>query len=145
MKSKRVIYWTATTFVVCIMSTSGVLAVMHAPRMMNALAHLGYPAYFANLLGAAKLLGVCVLLAPGCARVKEWAYAGFGIVVLSACYSHLLSGDGLMAFEPLITFAALVTAYVSRPAERRFFHSTGATPGSDLGGVRFARSASREI
>jgi hypothetical protein len=87
--------------------------------MMKALAHLGYPPYFSNLLGIAKLSGVCVLLVPGLVRLKEWAYVGFGIVVISASYSHLLSGDGLMALEPLVTLVALVVSYLTRPADRR--------------------------
>src|SRR5437879_4500994 len=116
MKTKIITYWITTLFVVVIMTISGLLAVTHAPQMTKALAHLGYPAYFGDLLGTAKLLGVCVLLAPGIVRFKEWAYAGFAITVLSACYSHLLSGDGLMALEPLVTLAALVTSYLTRPA-----------------------------
>lgn len=118
---KTMTYWIATGFVVCIMTISGVLAVAHAPSMMAALAHLGYPAYFSNLLGAAKLVGVCVLLVPGMVKLKEWAYVGFGITILSASYSHLLSGDGVAAaLEPLVTFAALVISYVARPASRKF-------------------------
>jgi hypothetical protein len=84
--------------------------------------HLGYPAYFSTLLGVGKIAGVCVLLAPGMVRLKEWAYVGFGITILSACYSHLSSGDGLMALEPLLTFAALVVSYKTRPASRRFLY-----------------------
>src|SRR5258708_28691683 len=109
------------------MTISGGLAVTHAPPMMKALAHLGYPAYFSNLLGVAKLLGVCVLLAPGLVKLKEWAYVGFGIVVLSACYSHFLSADGVLALEPLVTFAALVVSYLTRPASRRFLYPTPVT------------------
>jgi hypothetical protein len=90
--------------------------------MMTALAHLGYPPYFSDLLGVAKLVGVCVLLVPGIARLKEWAYVGFGITILSASYSHLLSGDGLLALEPLVTFAALVVSYLMRPPGRTFFN-----------------------
>jgi hypothetical protein len=120
-RTKATIYWIATLFVACIMSISGVLALTHAPSMMTALAHLGYPVYFSNLLGAAKLAGVCVLLVPGVARLKEWAYAGFGITILSASYSHLLSGDGLLALEPLVTFAALILSYTMRPPSRTWF------------------------
>jgi hypothetical protein len=119
VKSRKTIYWITTVFVACIMTVSGVLAITHAPRMMQALAHLGYPAYFSNLLGSAKLLGVCVLLVPGLPRLKEWAYVGFGITILSASYSHLHSGDGAMALEPLITFAALVLSYWTQPANRK--------------------------
>jgi uncharacterized membrane protein YphA (DoxX/SURF4 family) len=124
MKTKKIIYWVTTAWVACIMTISGLLAVTHAPQMMQGLAHLGYPAYFANLLGVAKLLGVCVLLVPRWVRLKEWAYAGFGITILSASYSHLLSGDGLLALEPLVTLAALAASYLLRPVDRRLFLST---------------------
>jgi hypothetical protein len=119
MRGKTIAYWIATVFVAFIMTVSGGLALSHTPRFMTALAHLGYPVYFSNLLGVGKLVGVGVLLAPGLGRFKEWAYAAFGIVVLSACYSHLFSGDGVMALEPLVTGAALVISYVLRPADRR--------------------------
>ena len=121
-KTKTTIYWAATLFVAGIMTISGVLALTHAPTMMTALAHLGYPPYFSDLLGVAKLVGVCVLLVPGIPRLKEWAYVGFGITILSASYSHLLSGDGFLALEPLVTFAALVLSYTMRPPSRTFFH-----------------------
>jgi hypothetical protein len=142
---KKTAYWISTILVGFIMTSSGVLALTHAPAMMKALAHLGYPAYFSNLLGVAKLAGVCVLLVPGWARLKEWAYAGFGITILSACYSHLLSGDGFLALEPLITFVALVTSYVTRPSDRTFFLSTNTSPDRPLDGAGMARRASREV
>lgn len=106
-----------------VMTASGLLALFHAAPMMKALAHLGYPAYFSNLLGIAKIAGVSVFLAPGMSKLKEWAYVGFGITILSACYSHLLSGDGLQALEPLLTFAALVISYRTRPETRKFQQS----------------------
>jgi len=115
MKTKQVVYWIATSLVVLVMTISGLLAVTHAPPMMQALAHLGYPAYFASLLGVAKLAGVIILLLPGCLRLKEWAYAGFGITIISAVYSHLNSGDGLMALDPLFFFAMLTVSYLTRP------------------------------
>jgi len=121
-KAKATTYWIATLFVAGIMTISGVLALTHSPGMMTALAHLGYPPYFSDLLGVAKLVGVCVLLVPGIPRLKEWAYVGFGITILSASYSHLLSGDGFLALEPLVTFAALVLSYLMRPPSRTFFH-----------------------
>jgi len=128
MKRKTIIYWAATVFVVFIMTISGGLAITHASLMMTALAHLGYPRYFSNVLGVGKLAGVCVLLAPGLPRIKEWAYTGFAITTLGACYSHFCSGDGLLALEPLVTFAALVVSYVLRPATRRFQDPTHVQP-----------------
>ena len=119
MKVKTTIYWITTTLVSFVMIVSGSLAAVHAPKMMTALAHLGYPPYFSNILGVAKLLGVCALLVPGYALVKEWVYAGFAFVVLSAFYSHFQSGDGLLSLDPLVVFAMLVTSYLTRPAQRR--------------------------
>jgi hypothetical protein len=119
LRGKIIIYWIATALVALVMAISGGLALSHTPRFMAALAHLRYPAYFSNLLGVGKIAGVCVLLAPRLGRLKEWAYAAFGIVVLSACYSHLSSGDGVMALEPLVTGAILVVSYVLRPVDRR--------------------------
>ena len=116
MKAKTVTYWTSTMLVVAVMTISGVMAVTHAAPMMKALAHLGYPPYFVNLLGVAKLSGVCVLLVPGQPKLKEWAYAGFGITIISAAYSHLMSGDGLMALDPLFFFVMLTLSYLTRPA-----------------------------
>ena len=119
MRRRTIIYWISTIFVVCIMAISGGLAISHAAPFMKALARLGYPPYFSNLLGVGKLVGILVLLLPGMPRMKEWAYVAFGITVLSACYSHLSSGDGLMALDPLVTFGALVVSYRLRSANRR--------------------------
>jgi hypothetical protein len=120
MKSKTIAYWVATVFVALIMTLSGALAISHTPAFMKALARLGYPTYFSDLLGIGKILGVCVLVSPRLTRLKEWAYVAFGITVLSACYSHFKAGDGLLALEPLVTFGALVISYLTRPANRTF-------------------------
>ena len=119
MRQRSIAYWTTTVFVSCVMGVSGSLAITHAGPMMKALSHLGYPRYFSNLLGVGKLAGMFVLLAPGMPRLKEWAYVGCGITILSASYSHYSSGDGLLALEPLVTFVALVISYIYRPATRR--------------------------
>jgi hypothetical protein len=141
VKTKKITYWITTLWVVVIMTIPGILAVTHAPVMMKGLAHLGYPAYFSNLLGVAKLVGVCVFLAPGVVRLKEWAYVGFGITVISGAYSHLLSGDGLTALEPLLTLTALVASYLTRPADRRFsFQATEPASSSRQGIQAFQRS-----
>ena len=120
MKLRRVTYWFTTIFVTLILGLSGGMSIAHAAPLMKALKHLGYPEYFANILGVGKAIGLVVFLAPGMPRFKEWAYAGFSITILSACYSHLSSGDRLLALEPLLTFAALVCSYFTRPQDRKF-------------------------
>ena len=124
MKKKRIIYWITTGLIALVMTASGVPALLHGPAAVQAFAHLGYPAYFAYLLGTAKVLGVCVLLAPGWVIVKEWAYAGFGITLISACVSHFASGDGLASLDPLVFLALLTASYLTRSAGRRLLPST---------------------
>jgi uncharacterized membrane protein YphA (DoxX/SURF4 family) len=136
MKTKKLWYWTTTAWVVGIMTITGGLSVAHAKTMMEGFAHLGYPAYFANLLGVAKLLGVCALLAPRLARIKEWSYAGFAITIVSASYSHLNSGDGLKSLEPLATLGALAVSYWARPVDCRVFLSQPSTPSKRFGAAQ---------
>ena len=69
-------------------------AQLRLPQVAAAFTHLGFPDYFRVELALAKLLGVLVLLAPVPARLKEWAYAGFAIVLGSAIIAHLAVGDG---------------------------------------------------
>lgn len=123
MNARNIVFWITTAWLAGVMAISGGLSVVHARGIMEGYAHLGYPAYFANLLGVAKLLGVCALLVPGFTRVKEWAYTGFAITIIGASYSHLLSGDGLKSLEPLATLAALVVSYCARPADRKLMFS----------------------
>ncbi len=119
-QKKTSAYLTATVFVEFIMTASRALAIAHTPAFMKALAHLGYPPYFSDLLGIGKLIEVCVLLSPRLAKLKEWAYVAFAITVLSGCYSHFNAGDGLLALESLVAFTALVVSYLTRPANRTF-------------------------
>jgi len=118
MNAKKITYWISTALVAIVITVSGVLSLIHSPSMVKAFAHLGYPPYFAYLLGVAKVLGVCALLIPGWATVKEWAYAGIGITLISACVSHFASGDGLASLEPLFFFTMLIASYSTRPGSR---------------------------
>ena len=61
----------------------------------NVLSHLGYPLYLASLLGTAKILAAIVILIPGFALGKEWAYSGVVILFSGALFSHISAGDGL--------------------------------------------------
>lgn len=87
-----------------------------------AYAHLGLPSYLRVELAIAKLLGLAALLAPRVpAALREWAYAGFAIVLVSAAVAHYASGDGVLhALEPL---GFLVVLLISRHAWRRLAFS----------------------
>jgi putative oxidoreductase len=76
------------------------------PQGAQAFARLGFPAnYFRIELSLAKLVGVAALLVPmRPARVniwlKEWAYAGFAINLVSAIIAHLSIHDIPQALAP---------------------------------------------
>ena len=74
-------------------------AQLRLPQVAQAFAHLGFPAYFRIELAWAKLAGVAALLIPMVpARLKEWAYAGLAITLVSALIAHLAVGDGVDAW-----------------------------------------------
>jgi hypothetical protein len=70
------------------------------PQGAQAFARLGFPAgYFRIELSLAKLVGVAALLLPFVpARLKEWAYAGFAINLVSAVIAHSSIRDIPQAF-----------------------------------------------
>lgn len=82
--------------------------------------HLGYPPYFAAMLGAWKLLGALAIAAPGFPRLKEWAYAGFAFDLIAAAASRAAVGDGAADIvAPLVFLALVVASWALRPASRR--------------------------
>jgi DoxX-like family len=70
-------------------------AQLRLPQVAAAFAHMGFPAYFRVELSWAKFAGLVVLLIQAVpARLKEWAYAGFAITLVSAVIAHVAVGDG---------------------------------------------------
>jgi hypothetical protein len=84
------------------------------PRLLEAMAPLGYPRYFFALLGAAKLLGAAALLAPRWPTLREWAYAGFTFDLLFGAASHLATGGASHVPQPLLVLGLLAASYVLR-------------------------------
>ena len=86
-------FWISTALFALQMSFTA-YAQLRLPQVAAVFAHLGFPAYFRIQLSWAKLAGVAALLVPMVpARLKEWAYAGFAITLVSALVAHLVVGD----------------------------------------------------
>ena len=92
-----VCYWTVTALF-CLQIGFTAYAQLTLPQVAEAFDRLGFPDYFRVELAWAKVLGVVLLLAPVPARVKEWAYAGFAITLVSALIAHLAVGDAPAAW-----------------------------------------------
>jgi DoxX-like family len=93
LRVTTIAYWIVTTMF-CLQMGFTAYAQLHLPQVAEAFHRLGFPAYFRMELALAKLVGVLLLLAPVPARLKEWVYAGFAIVLGSALVAHFSVGDG---------------------------------------------------
>jgi DoxX-like family len=116
LKRAQVIYWTATAIVCGVMVFSAINFNLQNPvgPMKGAFTHLGFPDYFRIELTVAKALGVFALLMPGVpTKVREFAYAGFAITLISASTAHSSSGDSFpFIIDPLLFLGALIVSYV---------------------------------
>jgi|SRR5262252_4577170 len=116
MSRNKRIYWIATGVVCAVMVYSAVNFNLENPLgpMKGAFKHLLLPDYFRIELTTAKVLGVLALLLPGVPiKVREFAYAGFAITLVSAAIAHFSVGDAwFFVVDPLFFLGALVTSYV---------------------------------
>jgi uncharacterized membrane protein YphA (DoxX/SURF4 family) len=112
MKSTKIIYWTSTS-ILALMMTFSAFAYFTDPKIDAGFHQLGFPSYFRVELGIGKLLGAILLLAPVAGRVKEWMYAAFGIVFISAAIAHISIGDPAARIAGPLTFLAiLIVSYI---------------------------------
>jgi hypothetical protein len=113
MKSNKIIYW-ITTGLVGLAQSFAAFSYLTNPQITEGFKHLGFPEYFKFELAFAKIIGVLVLLIPQIpSRVKEWAYAGFGIVFVSASIAHAASGDATaQIITPIVLLAILITSNI---------------------------------
>src|SRR5438128_12692688 len=62
---KAIAFWTTTILGPASFVIGGVLELQRGPEVVATLSHLGYPVYFAAILGTWKLLGAIAIAAPG--------------------------------------------------------------------------------
>jgi hypothetical protein len=112
MKKDKITYWTTTGIVAAIMLWSA-FNFSFNQEMKGAFAHLGLPGWFRLELTIAKILGALAILIPRVPnRIKEFAYFGFALTIVSASVAHLSSGDGIWhGLEPLVFLGILMVSY----------------------------------
>lgn len=113
MKKDKIIYWITTGIIAIVMLWSAINFSFNE-EMKGAFAHLGLPNWFRIELTVAKFLGVLALLLPMIPhRIKEFAYFGFAITLISATIAHLSSGDSvLLEIGHTFFFVSLVISYL---------------------------------
>jgi hypothetical protein len=114
----RTIYWITTGIVASVMAFSIVNFTFldRFPFPEGGFVHLGFPNYFRTELTIAKALGLVALLVPNIpAKIKEFAYFGFAVTLVSASFAHFSSGDArisvLFIIDPLIFLGLLIVSY----------------------------------
>ncbi len=116
MTQRKTAYWLSTGFAALALGATGLADLLRVPAIMEGLAHLGYPTYFATILGAWELLGAAAIVAPELPRVKEWAYAGMFFALSGAALSHAASGDPVgKVLVPLMVLGAVAVSWTLRP------------------------------
>jgi hypothetical protein len=119
MKTQTIGYWVTTALIALAFGAGGMLDILRAPAVEQVFTHLGYPGYFAIILGIYKVLGAIAVLAPGLPRLKEWAYAGMLFDLTGAVASHAAVGDPHGTFvSPLVVLGLVAASWALRPKNR---------------------------
>ena len=118
---RKIAYWSSTALV----AASLLMALTYltgSEQVVSGFTRSGYPQHLRIVLGIAKPLAAIVLLLPGLALVKEWAYAGFAIDLASGKTLWTTQGRegdnaSLMTAGPLLlastTNAELIVARIN--------------------------------
>jgi hypothetical protein len=109
---ERVIYWISTVLTLLFLVYFGIQDLQRSPAVITAIQHLGYPWYFSDLLGVGKLLAAAVLIYPKTRLLREWAYAGISIELISSFVSHSFLADPWpLRIAPLVILTIVAIAF----------------------------------
>lgn len=112
MKKIKITYWVITVCTLIGFLLSAVNELIPSQKtFVETTELLGYPAYFLTLLGAAKLIGIIVLLIPKYNRLKEWAYAGFTIDCIAAFWSLNAIGNPMGSIKSVVVLLFVLLSY----------------------------------
>jgi hypothetical protein len=116
---RRVAYWVSTG-IVALMLLGSLTYLTGSEQVVSGFERAGYPQHLRIVLGIAKPAAAMVLLLPGLALLKEWAYAGAAYALGMASIAAYAVGDGVLTWTwPLALLALLFVSYLTRPASRR--------------------------
>ena len=116
---RKVVYWISTV-IVSVMLLFALTYLTGNEQVVAGFTKSGYPQHLRIVLGFAKPAAAIVLLLPGFALLKEWAYAGAAFAWVMAFIAHCSAGDGAQVWSmPLALLVLLSVSYVTRPANRR--------------------------
>lgn len=112
MKTTKIIYW-VTTGIICLFASTAIF--MNSEMAIEGTKHVGIPRWLGLEISIGQLVGLVLLIVPAVpARVKEWAYVGFGILYISAVVAHVAINDPLgNTIMAIVFFGLLLVSYTS--------------------------------
>jgi hypothetical protein len=112
MKTTKIMYWVSTG-IICLFASSAIM--MNSEMAKEGTTHIGIPRWLGLEISISQLIGLVLLIVPAVpARIKEWAYVGFGILYISAAIAHIAMGDPLgNTIMAIAFFGLLLLSYSS--------------------------------
>lgn len=90
-KSEKVLYWSATGYMLLLIMMSVVSYHINHDGMAMMFVAFGYPAYLVYPLAYLKLIGIIVVITNRYNNFKEWVYATYYINMILAFVVHVVA------------------------------------------------------
>jgi len=120
LKAKSTSYWVVTVMVAFFIGSGGAAELARVPGTVQGLVQLGYPVYFATIIGFWKLLGAIAILVPRFPRLKEWAYGGIFFNMTGAAATGVFVGAATWhVIVDVVLTLLTIASWALRPSNRR--------------------------
>jgi len=105
----KIIYWTSTVLISLFLVLSS-YSYIFSKETIDGIRDLGFPDFFRVQLAILKIIAVLLLVIPVVpVQLKEWAYAGVGLFLITAFVAHLKHKDSIgILFLLVFLFTVLV-------------------------------------
>src|SRR5262245_56916167 len=109
---RKIAYWISTV-IVALMLMFALIYLTGNEQVTSGFVKAGYPQHLRIVLGLAKPTAAIILLLPGLALLKEWAYAGVTFTWVMAFISARASGEPVDTWiVPPVLLVLLIVSYV---------------------------------
>ncbi|WP_298533464.1 DoxX family protein [uncultured Algibacter sp.] len=92
----KTIYWT-TTLILGVFLIWSAYTYLFSKQTIIGVRELGFPDFFRVQLAILKIIAVIILLTPSIPfQVKQWAYSGIGLFLVTAIVAHIAHKDSFL-------------------------------------------------
>lgn len=116
--ARKIVYWICTGLA-CLALFGSLSYLTGSKEVVDGFTKAGYPQYLRIVLGIAKPVAAVVILLPGFALLKEWAYAGVTFALVMATISAYHTGESSAQILAPTLLVLVGVSYFTRPSSRR--------------------------